>query len=161
VFIWVSGAKWRDDLEIDAVMFGCVVCKGAKEFLTIEQEFFAFVVERGEFDDAGEDFTEHFGAWMGAGEFKGFFMEHLADGLLDAWLPGEVAVAFNIVNGVEDFLGAQGFIDTSAVRAEPTKVGEVGLDAETVWRWGGDFVDNSHARPRRPPQISRRSELLA
>jgi hypothetical protein len=77
-------------------MFGCFGCEGAKEFPTIEQEFFAFVIQRGEFGDAGEDFTEDFGAWMRAGEFKRLFMKHLADCFLDAGLLREVAVAFHV-----------------------------------------------------------------
>jgi len=68
------------------VVFGWVAGKGTTEFLTIELEFFAFVFQRGEFGDAGEDCTEDFGAWMRASEFKSLFMEHLADGVLDARL---------------------------------------------------------------------------
>src|SRR5690242_17828631 len=104
------------------------------------------MVERGEFSDAGENLTEDFGAWMGAGEFERFFMEHLADRVLDAWLLGEIAEVVHIVNCVEDFLGAQDFIHTSPVSAEPTKAGGVNLYAETFRRRGGHFVDDRHER---------------
>jgi hypothetical protein len=104
------------------------------------------VVQRGEFGDAGEDFTEDFGAWMGAGEFKRLFMKHLADCFLDAGLLREVAVAFHVLDGVEDLLGAEDFVHTSPPGAEATKAGEVDFDAETFGRWRGDFVHDRDER---------------
>jgi len=75
---WNECAGGRDDVEIDAVVFGRVARggKGAEEFLTIQEKLFALVIERGEFGDAGEDLAEDLGAGMGASEFEGLFMEH-------------------------------------------------------------------------------------
>lgn len=101
------GASGRDDIEVHTVVLGGIVDWLPKEFFALEEEFLAFVVELGDFLNAGERDFQDIGAWMLPGEFKGFLMEKVADDGLDARGLVQIALVFEVIDHVEHVVGTK------------------------------------------------------
>jgi len=110
----------------------------AEKAFAFELEFLAFVVELGEFLDAGEDILEDDGPGMGAGKFEGFFVEEMVDHSLDAGGLVEVGFFLEVGNDVDHRFGGASNVLGSKLIAQPTECGEVHFHAEALGRRSGD-----------------------
>ena len=105
----------------------------------LEGNFLAFVLEGGKFLDAGEDVFQDFGAGMGLGEFKGFLMEEVAHGALDAGGVVEIGLGlFHIGDDVEHGIAEIGKRFGAPGTAEATESGEIHFEAEAIGRRSGN-----------------------
>ena len=144
---------WRDDVQVDAMMLDLLVRGGsrgrdrgssglAEDAFAFELEFLAFEIEGGEFLDAGENIFHDVGAGISAGEVKGFLLEEMADGVLDARGLLEFGVDFHVRNDVEHVFGEADFVARVPVGAEATESDDADFEAETFGRRRGDAVVN-------------------
>ena len=108
--------------------------------MVFEDKLPMFVVEGGEFLDAGEDAVECIGAGIGPSKFEGVIVKLLIDCFPDAGGLGEISAFFDIMDGIEDFLATSDKIEGVQPGTEALEGHVMNIQSEAVWRWSGDTL---------------------